>query len=196
MRPPTDLGGRRAGVDVHRTRRSDAARRRFRAVRSSRRRLRRGRAHRCRVGGAVTAPTKIHDVAPGYPRMARDARIQGIVIIQATIGLGWPGGRRRGAAASSRLSQAALHAVRQWRAPPQLNGEPIAVIMTVTVNFKLDDRYVSGAIAGRRRDGRSRLTEIEAFGIPVSTCTKWLSNSYGPTIATCVMLSVPSENAA
>ena len=34
------------------------------------------------------------------------------------------------------LGQAALDAVRQWRfTPPQLNGEPIAVIMTVTVNF-------------------------------------------------------------
>ena len=92
-----------------------------------------------RVGGAVTAPTKIHDIAPEYPRMARDAKIQGIVIIQATIGAD---GRVVDAEVLRPipfLSQAALDAVRQWRfTPPQLNGEPIAVIMTVTVNFKLD----------------------------------------------------------
>ena len=92
-----------------------------------------------RVGGTVIAPTKIHDVAPEYPRMARDAKIQGIVIIQATIGAD---GRVVDAEVLRPipfLSQAALDAVRQWRfTPPQLNGEPIAVIMTVTVNFKLD----------------------------------------------------------
>ena len=92
-----------------------------------------------RVGGAVIAPTKIHDVSPEYPRMARDAKIQGIVIIQATIGAD---GRVVDAEVLRPipfLSQAALDAVRQWRfTPPQLNGEPIAVIMTVTVNFKLD----------------------------------------------------------
>ena len=79
------------------------------------------------------------DVAPEYPRMARDAMIQGIVIIQATIGAD---GRVVDAEVLRPipfLSQAALDAVRQWRfTPPQLNGEPIAVIMTVTVNFKLD----------------------------------------------------------
>ena len=92
-----------------------------------------------RVGGEVIAPTKIHDVAPEYPRMARDAKIQGIVIIQATIGAD---GRVVDAEVLRPipfLGQAALDAVRQWRfTPPRLNGEPIAVIMTVTVNFRLD----------------------------------------------------------
>ncbi len=91
------------------------------------------------VGGAITAPTKIHDVAPEYPRMARDARIQGIVIIQATIGMD---GRVIDAEILRPvpfIGQAALDAVRQWRfTPTRLNGEPVAVIMTVTVNFRLD----------------------------------------------------------
>jgi len=92
-----------------------------------------------RVGGAVTAPTKIHDVAPEYPRMARDAKIQGIVIIQATIGVDGRVVEAEVLRPIPFLSQAARDAVRQWRfTPPQLNGEPIAVIMTVTVNFKLD----------------------------------------------------------
>ena len=92
-----------------------------------------------RVGGTVVAPTKIHDVAPEYPRMARDAKIQGVVIIQATIGVD---GRVVDAELLRPipfLGEAALAAVRQWRfTTPQLNGEPIPVIMTVTVNFRLD----------------------------------------------------------
>lgn len=36
------------------------------------------------------------------------------------------------------LEDAALEAVRQWvYAPTLLNGQPIAVVMTVTINFKL-----------------------------------------------------------
>ena len=93
------------------------------------------------VGGVITAPTKIHDVAPEYPRVARDAKIQGVVIIQATIGVD---GRVIDAQILRPvpfLGEAALDAVRQWRfTQPQLNGEPIAVIMTVTVNFTLDGR--------------------------------------------------------
>jgi protein TonB len=92
-----------------------------------------------RVGGTVTAPTKIHDVAPVYPQLARSAGIQGIVIIQATIGVD---GSVVGAEVLRSvlfLDQAALDAVRQWRfTPTRLNGEPVAVIMTVTVNFRLN----------------------------------------------------------
>ena len=91
-----------------------------------------------RVGGSITAPTKVHDVAPVYPRMAIEARIQGVVIIQATIGVD---GRVVDADVLRPvpfLDQPALEAVRQWRyTPTQLIGEPVAVIMTVTVSFKL-----------------------------------------------------------
>jgi len=91
------------------------------------------------VGGEVIAPTKIHDVSPEYPRMARDAKIQGIVIIQATIGADGSVVDAEVLRPIPFLSQAALDAVRQWRfTPPRLNGQPIAVIMTVTVNFKLN----------------------------------------------------------
>ena len=92
-----------------------------------------------RVGGAIVAPTKIHDVAPEYPRMARDAKIQGVVIIQATIGVDGRVVDAEVLRPMPFLGEAALAAVRQWRfTTPQLNGEPIAVIMTVTVHFRLD----------------------------------------------------------
>ena len=91
-----------------------------------------------RVGGKILTPTKIHDVAPEYPRMARDAKLQGIVIIQATIGVDGRVVNAEVLRPVPFLDQAAIEAVRQWRfTPTQLNGEPVAVIMTVTVNFKL-----------------------------------------------------------
>jgi protein TonB len=90
------------------------------------------------VGGKVEAPQKIHHVSPDYPAMARLSRVQGLVIIEATIG---PDGRIQGAKVLRSvplLDQAAVDAVRQWEfTPTRLNGVPVAVVMTVTVNFTL-----------------------------------------------------------
>jgi protein TonB len=92
-----------------------------------------------RPGGAITPPTKVHDVAPVYPPTARAALIQGIVIIQATIGVDGRVVNAEVLRPVPFLDQAALDAVRQWRfSPTRLNGEPVAVIMTVTVNFTLN----------------------------------------------------------
>jgi protein TonB len=91
-----------------------------------------------RVGGDIPAPTKIRNVQPTYPQIAQSARIQGVVIIEATID-------REGRIAHARvlrsiplLDQAALDAVRQWEYEPTLlNGVPVPVIVTVTVRFSL-----------------------------------------------------------
>ena len=91
-----------------------------------------------RVGGAIRAPVKIDDVAPVYPPIALAARKQGLVIIQATIGLDGRVIDTEVLKSEPLLDQAALDAVRQWRyTPTQLNGEPVALIMTVTVSFRL-----------------------------------------------------------
>ncbi len=91
-----------------------------------------------RIGGNIAAPTKTHDAAPVYPAIAQAARVQGIVIIQATIGAD---GRVIDAVVLRSvplLDEAALVAVRQWRyTATRLNGAPVAVVMTVTVNFQL-----------------------------------------------------------
>jgi periplasmic protein TonB len=91
------------------------------------------------VGGDIKAPRKVRHATPVYPLIAQRARVQGLVIIDATIG---PDGRvsetriRQG---NPLLDQAALDAVRQWQfTPTLLNGVPVPVIMTVTVNFTLD----------------------------------------------------------
>jgi protein TonB len=91
-----------------------------------------------RVGGNIRPPQKIRDARPVYPPIAQSARVQGIVIIEATIG---PDGKvtdARVLRSIPLLDQAALDAVRQWEfTPTLLNGVPVPVIMTVTVNFTL-----------------------------------------------------------
>jgi len=95
------------------------------------------RAAAVRVGGKIKAPVKIKDVKPVYPAMAQSAGVSGAVIIEATIG---PDGKVIDAKVLRSvplLDQAALDAVRQWEySPPLLNGVPVPVIITVTINFK------------------------------------------------------------
>jgi periplasmic protein TonB len=91
-----------------------------------------------RVGGLIQPPRRIVSVAPIYPPAAQQARIDGAVTIEALIG---EDGKVRNATVlrgKPMLSEAALAAVRQWVfTPTRLNGEPVAVIMTVTVVFSL-----------------------------------------------------------
>jgi protein TonB len=91
-----------------------------------------------RVGGAIKQPTKVRDARPVYPPIAQSARVQGVVIIEAVIG---PDGKVQEAKVLRSiplLDAAALDAVRQWQyTPTLLNGIPVPVIMTVTVNFTL-----------------------------------------------------------
>jgi protein TonB len=91
-----------------------------------------------RPGGDIRPPAKIRDVSPVYPTIAQAARVQGIVIIEATIS---PAGRvmdARVLRSIPLLDAAALAAVRQWEyTPTLLNGVPVSVVMTVTVNFQL-----------------------------------------------------------
>ena len=91
------------------------------------------------VGGDVKAPEKILAPQPQYTEIARKARIQGVVIVQAIIDKegnvtnvkvlkGLPMG----------LEEAAVSAIKQWRfRPATLNGKPVTVYYNLTVNFKL-----------------------------------------------------------
>jgi TonB family protein len=91
-----------------------------------------------RVGGQIKEPRKLKNVSPAYPPIAQSARVQGVVIIEAVIG---PTGRVQDARVLRSiplLDAAALDAVRQWEfTPTLLNGVPVPVIMTVTVQFTL-----------------------------------------------------------
>jgi periplasmic protein TonB len=91
-----------------------------------------------RPGGDIQRPTKIKDVPPVYPRIAQATHVQGVVIIEATIG---PTGKVQDARilrSIPLLDAAALEAVRQWEyTPTLLNGVPVPVLMTVTISFTL-----------------------------------------------------------
>jgi len=91
-----------------------------------------------RVGGNIKAPIKIKDVRPVYPQDAQEARITGIVILEAVIDVDGNVSDARVIRSVAMLDDAARDAVMQWKfAPTMLNGVPVPVIMTVTVNFTL-----------------------------------------------------------
>jgi TonB family protein len=91
------------------------------------------------VGGQIKEPRKVKSVPPRYPDDAKRAGIAGVVIVECTIS-------PKGEVAAVKvlkglplLSEAAVEAVRKWRyTPTLLNGVAVPVIMTVTVNFKLE----------------------------------------------------------
>jgi TonB family protein len=91
-----------------------------------------------RVGGTIKPPTKIRNVNPTYPPDALASRVQGVVIIEARIEGDGTVSQARVLRSIPMLDEAALEAVRQWLFTPTfLNGAPVPVIMTVTVNFTL-----------------------------------------------------------
>ncbi len=91
-----------------------------------------------RVYSGIKPPAKIRDVSPVYPEIAQRARVEGIVIIEATIGTDGRVTEARVLRSIPLLDQPALDAVRQWTfTPTLLNGTPVPVIMTVTVTFTL-----------------------------------------------------------
>jgi len=91
-----------------------------------------------RVGGQIKEPKKLKNVQPVYPDIAKQARVQGVVVLECTIS---PQGKVvdvKVLRSLPLLDEAAVAAVKQWvYTPTLLNGVPVPVIMTVTVNFKL-----------------------------------------------------------
>jgi TonB family protein len=91
-----------------------------------------------RVGGDIKPPRKIKDVKPVYPPIAREAGVAGVVIIEVKIGTDGRIEEGRVLKSIPLLDEAALDAVKQWQfTPTLLNGVPVPVIMTVTVQFTL-----------------------------------------------------------
>jgi len=108
-----------------------------------------------RAVGDVKPPKLVRTVEPVYPPKARQARVEGIVILEVKID-------EQGNVADTRvlrsiplLDQAAIDAVKQWEYEPMLvDGKPRQVIFTVTARFKLDgvnkpkslDEFAQGAV--------------------------------------------------
>ena len=93
---------------------------------------------RVRVGGGITAPKRIKYVSPVYPEDAKANGIQGIVMIEAVLGTDGTVLSTNVIRSVPALDDAAVLAVNQWEyTPTLLNGEPVELIMTVTINFTL-----------------------------------------------------------
>jgi len=93
---------------------------------------------RIKQGGNVTAASIINQTRPVYPPLARQARIQGSVVLHAIIDKDGKVAQLEVVSGHPLLVQAALDAVREWRyKPTQLNGDPVEVDTTITVTFTM-----------------------------------------------------------
>ena len=93
---------------------------------------------RVRPGGDIKPPEKIVHVPPVYPAIARSAGVEGLVILEAIISERGTVEQVRVLRSSPLLDAAAIDAVRGWRyTPTLLNGQPVQVLMTITVHFSL-----------------------------------------------------------
>jgi len=89
----------------------------------------------------LSEPKIVKKVNPTYPDDARNEGVQGTVILDATVDTdGKVIATKVSQDPDSRLSAAAVDAVKQWAFAPARDdkGEPVVVVYTVTVAFKLE----------------------------------------------------------
>jgi periplasmic protein TonB len=90
------------------------------------------------ISSGVAVGLLIHKVVPVYPSIGRAIRLEGAVVLQATISKSGTIENLHVVSGPQMLQQAALDAVKQWQYKPyKLNGEPVEVETTVNVEFKL-----------------------------------------------------------
>ena len=90
------------------------------------------------VGGNVLAPVVITQVQPRYPELAKRMGVQGLVVLEAVINTEGRIEAVKILRGQPLLDEAAIEAVQHWRfRPGTLNGRPVTVYFTLTVNFIL-----------------------------------------------------------
>jgi TonB family protein len=91
-----------------------------------------------RVGGSISEPKKIRHVSPKYPAEALAAGVEGLVVVEAVIATDGSVRDVEVTRSVAMLDGAAMDAVRQWLfTPTLLNGTPVEVIITASVNFAI-----------------------------------------------------------
>jgi protein TonB len=91
-----------------------------------------------RLGGAIRAPARIVHVPPEYPAFARSARVEGDVVLEATIDASGAVTNIVVRRSVPTLDRAAIDAVSRWRyTPTRLNGVAVPIVMEVTVSFRI-----------------------------------------------------------
>jgi len=97
-----------------------------------------GTSHRMRVSTEISQALLTRKVVPVYPPLARQAHVQGEVVVDADISKDGAVETLRTLSGHPLLVPAAIDAVKQWHYKPYLlNGEPIPVETQITVNFTL-----------------------------------------------------------
>lgn len=92
-----------------------------------------------RISGGVMAGYLVSRVDPVYPEEAKSAHISGAVVMAARIGEDGHVQSLSVVSGPQVLQTAAMDAVKQWVYKPfRLNGDPVEVATTVTVNFNLN----------------------------------------------------------
>ncbi len=93
-----------------------------------------------KAGQGVREPKRISGLPPEYPLIARNAHVQGVVMLEAVINERGEVSRIKVLKSAPLLDAAAIAAVQEWRyTPTLLNGVPVSVLMTITVNFTLQN---------------------------------------------------------
>jgi TonB family protein len=101
------------------------------------------------VGPSVMAGQIITKVAPVYPPLARQAHIQASVVLKVLISKSGDVEKIQLFSGHPMLAPAAIEAVKQWKYKPYLlNGDPVEVSTTVTVNFTLSGKSPAQGVAG------------------------------------------------
>ncbi|HTA67062.1 MAG TPA: energy transducer TonB [Bryobacteraceae bacterium] len=87
----------------------------------------------------VTPPTVLSKTEPVYTDEARDAKIEGAVVLSLEIDTeGFAQNIEVTRSLNGGLDQSAMTAVQQWRfKPSEKNGKPVRVVAKIEVNFRL-----------------------------------------------------------
>lgn len=93
-----------------------------------------------RPGGGVAPPVVIHKAEPAYTDEARNAKLQGTVVLRMVIRPdGKPHNIRVERSLGSGLDEQAIAAVQQWEFQPATkDGQPVAVLINVEIEFRID----------------------------------------------------------
>ncbi len=94
-----------------------------------------------RIGGQIAQPKLIRQVKPVYPDLAVQSRVSALVILEAEVDTRGHVKAVKVLRGHPLFDESAMEAVKQWRYQPLLlNGEPTGFILTVTVNFNLQQK--------------------------------------------------------
>ena len=91
------------------------------------------------VGGMVQMARLTHEVPPIYPAIAKSTHVSGDVVVDALIDVTGNVKTAKVLSGPAMLQQAAIETVRQWKyEPARLDGQAVAMHLTVTVKFRLN----------------------------------------------------------